>query len=348
MEIGNQIKALRTQRAVTQETLAEKLGVSAQAVSKWERGSATPDIALLPAISAYFGVSIDELFALSDETRMERIQNMLWDERLLNMVTVEREREFLLEKGRREPGNGKVYILLADIENQLADEHHQRAAEYAREAIKREPYEKGGHTAFVTAKNGVSGDWCIDNKHEVIDFYKEHLDLHPDDRPSYMRLMEHLVNDSRLAEAWEYFGRFVKLDVGFREMLYRGMLFWAEGRHDEAMNIWQRMSGDYPDNWCVWLWMGDVMVRAGRYEEAKEHYRKALETQEAPRYTDGTTSIAHVCEIQGDWAGAIAAHEWELEILRTEWDTTDGEQIDYHRREIARLRGKMENPSVIR
>ena len=38
MEIGNQIKALRTRRGITQDILAEKLGVTAQAVSKWERG----------------------------------------------------------------------------------------------------------------------------------------------------------------------------------------------------------------------------------------------------------------------------------------------------------------------
>ena len=98
MEIGTQIKQLRTQRGITQETLAEQLSVSPQAVSKWERGAATPDIQLLPAISAFFGVSIDELFALSDETRMERIQNMLWDERVLNPDTVARERAFLLER----------------------------------------------------------------------------------------------------------------------------------------------------------------------------------------------------------------------------------------------------------
>ena len=77
MEIGNQIKALRLARGVTQETLAEKLGVSAQAVSKWERGATAPDVQLLPSLSAYFGVTIDALFALSDETRMERIQNMI-------------------------------------------------------------------------------------------------------------------------------------------------------------------------------------------------------------------------------------------------------------------------------
>lgn len=43
MEIGNQIKCLRHRRGMTQEEMAQHLGVSAQAVSKWERGVAMPD-----------------------------------------------------------------------------------------------------------------------------------------------------------------------------------------------------------------------------------------------------------------------------------------------------------------
>jgi len=105
MEIGNQIKQLRLRRGITQEAMAQHLGVTPQAVSKWERGAATPDISMLPAISAYFGVTIDELFALSDDTRMDRIQNMIWDVRYFDPADVEKERQFLLEKGRREPEN---------------------------------------------------------------------------------------------------------------------------------------------------------------------------------------------------------------------------------------------------
>ena len=92
MEIGNQIKSLRLRKGATQEALAEHLGVTAQAVSKWERGTASPDISLLPTLSAFFGVTIDELFALSDDTRMERIQNMLWDVRFLNPADADHER----------------------------------------------------------------------------------------------------------------------------------------------------------------------------------------------------------------------------------------------------------------
>lgn len=62
MNIGNKIKELRKQRGITQEQLADSVGVSFQAVSKWENNIALPDIALVPALASFFGVSMDVLF----------------------------------------------------------------------------------------------------------------------------------------------------------------------------------------------------------------------------------------------------------------------------------------------
>ena len=62
MNIGNKIRELRKQRGITQEQLAESIGISFQAVSKWENNIALPDIALVPVLASYFGVSMDELF----------------------------------------------------------------------------------------------------------------------------------------------------------------------------------------------------------------------------------------------------------------------------------------------
>lgn len=63
MNIGSNIKKLRKQKNLTQEQVAQILGVSYQAVSRWENNANTPDIALLPQIALIFGVSIDTLFA---------------------------------------------------------------------------------------------------------------------------------------------------------------------------------------------------------------------------------------------------------------------------------------------
>jgi len=56
-----QIARLCKEKGVTQEEMAQHLGISYQAVSKWETGAAYPDITLLPAIADYFGVSIDAI-----------------------------------------------------------------------------------------------------------------------------------------------------------------------------------------------------------------------------------------------------------------------------------------------
>ena len=65
MELGKKIKQLRFKAGLTQEQLAEKLGIGAQSVSKWENAVAMPDITALPLLAEIFGVSIDDLFDLS-------------------------------------------------------------------------------------------------------------------------------------------------------------------------------------------------------------------------------------------------------------------------------------------
>ena len=62
MTMNENIKTLRLQKRLSQEALGELLGVSAQAVSKWEQGITSPDISLLPALAECFGVTIDSLF----------------------------------------------------------------------------------------------------------------------------------------------------------------------------------------------------------------------------------------------------------------------------------------------
>ena len=65
--IGEKISELRKSKNMTQEDLANAIGVSAQSVSKWENSTTMPDIMLLPVLADIFGVSIDELFGKSSE-----------------------------------------------------------------------------------------------------------------------------------------------------------------------------------------------------------------------------------------------------------------------------------------
>ncbi len=76
MNIGKKIRELRKQRGITQDQLAESIGVSFQAVSKWENNIALPDITLAPILASYFGVSIDELFDFSDSKIQAEIESI--------------------------------------------------------------------------------------------------------------------------------------------------------------------------------------------------------------------------------------------------------------------------------
>jgi len=62
LSLGSKIKALRKAHGITQEQLADTIGISFQSVSKWENNIALPDVTLVPVIASYFGITLDELF----------------------------------------------------------------------------------------------------------------------------------------------------------------------------------------------------------------------------------------------------------------------------------------------
>jgi len=74
LKIGEKIKELRKKLNVTQEKLAEYLGVTAQGVSRWENGVCYPDVELFPAIANFFNISLDELFEA--DKKAEKLKNI--------------------------------------------------------------------------------------------------------------------------------------------------------------------------------------------------------------------------------------------------------------------------------
>ncbi len=68
--LGKRIMANRKRLGLTQDQLAERLGVTAQAVSKWENDQSCPDIGTLPKLAALFGVSTDELLGVERQEKV--------------------------------------------------------------------------------------------------------------------------------------------------------------------------------------------------------------------------------------------------------------------------------------
>lgn len=77
LNIGENIRSYRRKTDLTQEQLAERLGVSFQSVSRWENGLAYPDMELLPVLSEVFGVTADELLDMPQEKRKRAERELL-------------------------------------------------------------------------------------------------------------------------------------------------------------------------------------------------------------------------------------------------------------------------------
>ena len=94
LQLGATIARLRKEKGLTQEELATTLGVSNQAVSKWEAGKCYPDLEWIPALARLFGISIDALFAQKEEESSSAIDAPL-DGELLQALRIAQEKQML-------------------------------------------------------------------------------------------------------------------------------------------------------------------------------------------------------------------------------------------------------------
>ena len=105
IRLGEKIKFLRKQKNISQEVFAKYLGVSFQAVSKWENGNTMPDVTMIPAIASFFGVSTDELFEFN-LFEMEKQVDAICDEAYKYRYSDVARSERILRDGlQRFPGN---------------------------------------------------------------------------------------------------------------------------------------------------------------------------------------------------------------------------------------------------
>ena len=340
IDIGKKIRELRLGMSMTQDQLAQKLKLSSQAVSKWENGTTMPDIQILPELSILFGVSIDSLFSLTDEDRMERIENSIYDVRFYEESEFEAAVRWLQDKQKEDRHRSRATLLLAMLYNKRADEFHELASPLAREALRLDPTVKDAHNAVFDAERGPYLDWNAVNHHDTIAFYKELLAEHPEDFPSHLWLMDLLIADGRTAEARQVLEQAHRLKDSYHYEMYRGLIAKAECDLPAALDWWGKMTAKDPENGVVWFEYADNMARLCRYEDAIAAYEKGMPLRPEPQFVDPEECLAHIYEILGDREKAAQMHEQILTIMQEQWNITEGESLDSHRREIQRLRSR--------
>ena len=118
--IGSKIRELRRRSGATQEMLANALGITSQAVSRWEAEGSYPDIELIPSIANYFGVTIDELFGY-DGMRTKRVDSLAEKIQEMNRrnngedICMDECLHLAREAVAEFPGNEKLLVCLASV-----------------------------------------------------------------------------------------------------------------------------------------------------------------------------------------------------------------------------------------
>ena len=101
-----------------------------------------PDIQLLPEISVLFGVSIDELFSVTDESHIERIENMIDNMHFIPEKEFLDSERFLKEKISESGTKAKATLVLGELYSKRASEYNELAQKTGKEALYLSPDEK--------------------------------------------------------------------------------------------------------------------------------------------------------------------------------------------------------------
>lgn len=166
IRMGEKIRTLRKSRNISQEILAQYLGVSFQAVSKWENGSAMPDVAMIPAIASFFEVSTDELFDYNTIETERRVQQACWDIAEFRHTEPERAEQELRNLLKQYPGNeiilnnliyslqiNKKYSEVIEICKALIESSKYDDCRYDAARIMAETYKEMGE--YTLCKNAI-------------------------------------------------------------------------------------------------------------------------------------------------------------------------------------------------
>ena len=307
MTINDNIRNLRMQRHLTQETLGELLGVSAQAVSKWEQGLTSPDISLLPILAGCFGVTIDSLFAGTENCRYPGYGSERKE--LLAIYTGEngtdadftRAEEALRERILRGKATTEDYVNYGILHRTRASRDTETALRYFRLAVSEGNNRRNQH-------------WMVAHQ------YITHL----------------LEQNGRLDEAVEEYRRWCEAEpdcawacVSYAHALERsGKLGLACVMIAKAININE-------NDVNVQTMAGDLFAKAGEYEAAIAHWDKAFELD--PSCISCLFSKAEMFAAIGENEKAIAEFENILAWLESNGYNMKQEGI-YPRRRIEQLR----------
>ena len=344
--IGQKIKELRRARGFSQQNIAEKLGVTSQAVSKWETDSSLPEMTMLPDIASIFGIQIDDLFEYSVEKRYESIEKKIEYGKVLSNTEFENEESFLLREMEADPLNHDAVSLLANLYRYQADNLKQKTVRYAKRALELKPNDKGDINNICFGKDGKLFDWDTGSHHELIEDLCSILRAEPKNVRIYWYLLDNLIDDGRLREAREVLGESMRKNPDALNAFYEVFITEYEKGFDAVKETYRELAEKHREDWVVLFSVANTFSHHEYYEEALQYWQMTLDCMPEPRYTDPLESMALCCIRMGEYEKAADYYQKEIELLRTDWDVKHSAEVDKLKEKIRQLRTRHRNHSA--
>lgn len=328
LKLGATIKKLRTERGITQEELANKIGVSFQAVSKWETNTTTPDIAIIPQLALFFGVSIDSLFAINKDDYMERISNMIRDEHTIshdNFVWAER---YLKGVICDEPHNNDARTLLVELYEHRENRDTLNAGRLCEEGLLLDPSNIALHSKLIRIRQKRSE---IDR---LINFYESLSGKFPKNDTVKEKLIEIYIIACRYDNAKTLIASSAPKAIFD---LFLGDIEMLTGNSDNALTIWESTSEKNKSDHSLLFEAAERFNKYGYSEKAISLYEQSYEQAPSPKELDSVYARAFLFTSLGRKDEAISMWNLIIKSLSDDYGISDGECIDWAKREIANL-----------
>lgn len=326
--IGAKIRQLRRDKGITQSEMAEHLGVTSQAVSKWEGDLSQPDIALLPDIAAYFGIRIDDLFEYSKEKRYEKIEHMLDYAASISNTEYLNTESFLLTEIQRDAENYKAIHLLANLYEFWAASMGKKASHYAKRALELKPNSKQDMTIISNVNHGKVYDWNVGNHGELIDYWYKIIRDEPKNVRAYFFLLDNLIDDGRLTEARRVLEEEKCVNSDNLNETYDIWIDEIAAGFASVRARYERLAKTYGNDWRIQFSVANAFCRNECYEEAILYWQNGFDAMEPPRYTDFQDAIAQCYIRLGNYSAAIETYKKKKKLLQTEWGVKFGRELD--------------------
>lgn len=281
MTMNENIRKLRLQKRLSQERLGEMLGVSAQAVSKWEQGTTSPDISLLPIIAECFGVTIDSLF----EGAPARKYPGYGEERQELFAVYERSEGTDEDFKRAAEAYGEVilsgkagaedYLCYGILHRIRARRDLDKALYYYRRAI-REGNEKRDLQWMAAHQTLTNLLVDMGRVEEALEEHRIWCEKEPDTAWAHVSYSYALERAGRMEEAWKELESALLLDPDDMNVLTAaGDLCAKLGRHEEALEYWDRISEDSSSISHLFS-KAETLAHIGEREKAIAQYEEIL------------------------------------------------------------------------